>query len=295
MRSASLFKQRFSFVLLLGLSILSLLLSACGGGGGGTTTSPSAPTSSAKANVAAPKDLLSPGTFTVGTDPTYFPMEYIDQKTNSYAGFDIDLSSALASHMGLKLNIQKTGFDTIFNDLDNKRFDIVNASVYVSAKRKVKYDFVPYLQAGSSLLVANGNPKGVKGVDGLCGLTVGTESGTIQLEDVGKRNAACKAAGKPEIKNVVLKSATDVIQLLSNHRADVIYLGSLSAAYYNKINPGQFQLVGPTINAGPSGLVIRKGDSEMLNAVQKAFQAVKADGTYNALFQKYGFSDADKI
>ncbi|GCE18203.1 ABC transporter substrate-binding protein [Dictyobacter kobayashii] len=287
-----LFKQRLSFALLLSLSALTLLLAACGGA---TGTSSSTDTTPVKASVAAPKDLISGGNFTVGTDPTYFPMEYIDQKSNSYAGFDIDLSDQLARHMGLKLNIQKTSFDTIFNDLDNKRFDIVNASVYISDERKAKYDFVPYMQAGSALLVANGNPKGVKGVDGLCDLTVGVQSGTSQLKDLGARDAACKAAGKPEIKQIVLKSATDVIQLLANHRADVVYLGSLSAAYYNKINPGQFALAGPTIDAGPSGLVIRKGDSEMLNAVQKALQAMKADGSYNQLFAKYGFPDDEKI
>ncbi|GCE26007.1 hypothetical protein KDA_14910 [Dictyobacter alpinus] len=287
-----LFKKRFALLLLMSLTALSLLLSACGGD---TTTTNTPGSTPAKASVPAPKNLMTAGTFTVGTDPTYFPMEYIDQKTNSYSGFDIDLSTELANHMGLKLSIQKTGFDTIFNDLDNKRFDMVNASVYISEERKAKYDFVPYMQAGSALLVAKGNPKGIKGVDGLCGLTVGVQTGTSQIKDLSKRNDACKAAGKPEVKQIPLKSATDVIQLLTNNRADVIYLGSLSAGYYNKLSNGQFEQAGPTIDAGPSGLVFRKGDSEMLNAVKKALQAMKDDGSYNKLFEKYGFPDDEKI
>ena len=83
-------------------TILALLLAACGG------SSAVAPTTTSKPNVTAPSDLLKRGTLVIGTDPTYVPMEYIDTKTNNYTGFDIDLISAMAAHMGLKVEIDKT-------------------------------------------------------------------------------------------------------------------------------------------------------------------------------------------
>ncbi|GCE13410.1 ABC transporter substrate-binding protein [Tengunoibacter tsumagoiensis] len=268
---------------------LSLILSACG------SDSPATTTPAKKADVTPPKNLISQGTLTVGTDPTYFPMEYVDQTTNNYAGFDIELSQALADHMGLKLNIVKTSFDTLLTDLDNKRFDIANASIYVSEKRKAKYDFVTYMTAGEALLVPTGNPKHLKALSDLCGLTVGVGSGTEQKPELDTASADCQSKGKPAINQTVLQSETEVIQLLVSKRADATFQGSLSAGYYNTLHPGLFEFGGPVSNAGPSGIAIRKGDTEMSDAITKALKALHDDGTYKKLCDKYGFPPDERL
>lgn len=284
--------RRLPLFILMCMLLLTLIISACGGSSSTTSNDQLAKVTP---NVPAPKDLQASGTLTIGTDPTYFPMEYVDQKTNDYTGFDIELSQALAAHMGLKVNVVKTSFDTIFDDLNNKRFDIIVASVYMSPKRLPKFDFVKYMQAGSALLVQKGNPKNVKGIDGLCGLNVSVQNGTSQQEKLTATSKACEARGKPAIKVTVLGTETDVIQTLVDRRADATFQGSLSAGYYNKLNPGQFEYGGPVIEAAPSGIVIRKGDAEMQQAVQKAFEALKADGTYDKLFTKWGFTNEEKV
>ena len=286
--------NRLPVVLISCLLMLALLLSACGSdnsGSGSTGT-----TGSTKADVQAPKDLLAQGTLTIGTDPTYFPMEYSDPNNpGQYTGFDIELAQALANHMGLKLQIQNTNFDTIFNDLNNKRFDIIVASVYVSPERQQKYDFVQYMKAGSALLAQQGNPKHLQNLKDLCGVSVAVQNGTAQAKDLNTANSNCTSGGKPQIKVLTLTSATDVVQALANNRVDAAYMGSLSAGYYSKQNSGKFEQAGPVVDSAPSGIVIRKGDSEMLNAVQKAFEALKADGTYDKLFEKYGFTSDEKL
>ncbi len=283
--------RRFPLLTLLCVLLLIVVLSACGGSTSDTNNS--SPT--VKATVAAPKDLLTSGTLTIGTDPTYFPMEYVDQTSNQYAGFDIDLSNALAAHLGLKVNIVKTSFDTIFDDLNNKRFDIIAASVYMSPKRLPKFEFVKYMQAGSAILVQKGNPKKVKSLDDLCGLSVSVENGTSQQEKLTETSKACEDKGKSAIKVTTLGSETDVIDTLVTRRADATLQGSLSAGYYTKLNPGQLEYGGPVFEAAPSGIVIRKGDTEMQTAIQKAFDALKSDGTYDKLFDKWGFTKEEKV
>lgn len=271
--------------------ILSLFIAACGGGGATTTTGgASTPTTGGKAAVAAPNDLITPGVLTVGSDTTYPPQEYIDTATNQATGFDVDLIKAVAERMGLKANIVTTNFDSIIDSLSSKRFDVVISAVTITDERKQKVDFVPYFSAGESLLVPKGNPKNLKLAADLCGYNVGVQNGTVEQDELQKDSDACKKAGKPEIKLTILKDQTAVVQLLATSRVDATYQDSPVTDYYLKQHPGAFDVGGSVFNAAPEGIVIRKNDASMFNAVQAAFNSLKADGTYKKIIDQWGLT-----
>ncbi len=274
------------------LIVFAMLLSACGsnsstsgGSSSSSTSSPTAPT------VAAPNDLITPGTLTVGSDTTYPPQEYIDTTTNQATGFDIDLITAIGKQMGLQTKIVTTSFDTIINSLISKRFDVVISAVTINPERQQKVDFVPYFNAGESLLVNAGNPLNIKSTADLCGLNVGVQNGTVEQTDLNTANDACKKAGKAAINVTALTNQTDVIQLLAIGRVVATYQDSPVTDYYNKLHPGQFTVGGSVVNAAPEGIVVRKGDSSMFNAVQTAFNQLKANGTYKSLIDKWGLTN----
>jgi polar amino acid transport system substrate-binding protein len=272
------------------LMLLCLLLAACGG----TTTTSSSPTPNpATPTVTPPNDLITAGVLTVGSDTTYPPQEYIDTTTNKAAGFDVDLITAVAQRMGLQAKIVTTKFDTIIDDLVAKRFDVVMSAVSVTPEREKKVDFVPYFSAGESLLVQNGNPHNLKTLADLCGQTVGVQTGTIEQDDLNTANKACLSNGKPAIKLTVLQDQTAVVQLLANNRVVATYQDSPVTDYYIKQHPGQFEVGGSVIGAGPEGIVIRKGDTSMFNAVQTAFNQLKADGTYHKLIVNWGLTNEE--
>jgi polar amino acid transport system substrate-binding protein len=278
-------------MLFVGMLILfALLFTACGsntttGSGSTPTANPATPT------VAAPSDLITPGTLTVGSDTTYPPQEYIDTATNHATGFDVDLITAIAQRMGLKANVVTTSFNTIIDSLVAKRFDVVISAVSVTPERQKKVDFVPYFNAGESLLVQSGNPLNLKSTADLCGQKVGVQNGTIEQADLQTASNACKNAGKSPIEMTVLTNQTDVIQLLATNRVVATYQDSPLTDYYNKLFPGRFTVGGSAVNAGPEGIVVRKGDSAMFNAIQTAFNQLKADGTYHSLIQKWGLTN----
>ena len=272
------------------LILVAMLLAACGsntttGGGSTPTANPATPT------VAPPSDLITAGTLIVGSDTTYPPQEYIDTATNQATGFDIDLIAAIAQRMGLKSKPVTTSFDTIINSLVAKRFDVVISAVSVTPERQKKVDFVPYFNAGESLLVKSGNPSNIKSTADLCGQKVGVQNGTIEQTDLTTANDTCKKAGKAAIEVTALTNQTDVIQLLASGRVVATYQDSPVTDYFNKQHPGQFAVGGSVVNAGIEGIVVRKGDSAMFNAIQTAFNQLKADGTYNSLIQKWGLTN----
>lgn len=271
--------------------VLVLLLAACGsttttttGGGGGTPQGPA---------VSPPNDLLTSGVLTVGSDTTYPPQEYIDTATHQAAGFDIDLITAVAARMGLQTKVVTTNFDTIIDSLVAKRFDVVISAVSVTPDRQKKVDFIPYFSAGESLLVQAGNPKHITNPTDLCGMPVGVQNGTIEQSDLQTASTNCTKAGKSAINITALTNQTDVIQLLATNRVVATYQDSPVTDYYIKLHPGQFTVGGSVIGAGPEGIVVRKGDTSMFDAIQTAFNQLKANGTYHNLILKWGLTDEE--
>lgn len=288
--------------------LLPFLLVACGGSAPATPTSnalPCSPTAStnsptptpypATPNLVKPQGLITAGTLIVGSDTTYPPQEFIDTATGNPEGFDVDLITAMAQKLGLKAKVVTANFDTILDDLNAKRFDTVISALTINSDRTQKADFVPYFLAGESLIVPTGNPLNIKCVSNLCGLKVGVQSGTVELDDLNTGSKACTQAGKPAIQLTVLKDQTAVVQLLVNHRVDATYQDSPVSDYYIKQNAGHFEIGGSVVNAAAEGIAVRKSDSSLLEALRAAFSAIKADGTYNNLFAKWQLNAAQKI
>jgi polar amino acid transport system substrate-binding protein len=287
-------RSSLTMLLLEIMVVLSLLLTACGSGD--TTTSPtgSNPTSNpATSTITSPTDLITPGVLTVGSDTSYPPQEYIDTTTNKATGFDVDLITAIAQRMGLRTNIVTTKFDTIIDDLLARRFDVVISAVNITSDRQKKADFVPYLNAGESLLVQKGNPKNINSTDDLCGLAVGVQDGTIEQGVLQSSSDNCLEQDKPAINIIVLQDQTAVIQLLANNRVVATYQDSPVTDYFVKQNPGQFEVGGSVFSAGPEGIALRKNDTSMFNAIQTAYNQLKAAGIYQQLILKWGLTNEE--
>ncbi|GHO50121.1 ABC transporter substrate-binding protein [Ktedonospora formicarum] len=268
---------------------MTMILAACGGSGDTPTDS------NVKVSVTPPANLITSGTLTVGSDTTYPPQEYVDTTTGQPTGFDIELITEMAKRMGLKVQVQKAGFDTIIDDLSAKRYDVVISALTINDTREQKAKFIPYFNAGQSLLVQKGNPLGIKSVTDLCGKKVGVQTGTVELDSLNTATKTCTSGGKQAIQLTVLDQQTDVIQLLADKRVDATYQDSPVTDYYLKLNPGQFEVGGVITDQAPEGIAVRKDDTEMYTALKAAYDEVKKDGTYDKLFEKWELNPAQKI
>ncbi len=225
------------------------------------------------------KDLVTLGTLTVGSDTTNPPQEFLDPNTQQPIGFDVDLITHIAQKMGLQAKIVSTPFGSLFKDLRGHQFDVVISAVSMTSDLAGRYEFVSYLKTSESLLVPTGNPKHIKQITDLCGLSVGVQAGNTELTELQK--ATC-TAGKV-ITIIQETNEADVIQLLLQGAVDATYQDTPVANYYIGLNQGKFVAVPIISNTPEEGIVIRKGDTVMLNAVQAAFNKLKQDKTYSTL------------
>jgi len=237
-------------------------------------------------------DLVTPGMLTVGTDPINPPQEFL--KNNQPSGFDIDLITAIAQKMHLQVKIVPTTFDSLLNDLNAKQFDVVISAVNMTDDRKTTSDFVPYFNASETLLVRAGDTRRLQQLADLCGVSVGVQKGTTEFFELQQQNATCQGAGKAAISITAEASEGALIQSLLQGTVEVSYQDTSAADYYMWLNPGKLT-VALKVSAPPEGIVIRKGDMVMLNAVKNALASLKKDGTYQKLFGKWHLTSMEEL
>jgi polar amino acid transport system substrate-binding protein len=270
-----------SLVCIIGLALL-LCFSACNSAPPPVNKNPVQPTVS--------NNLVSAGFLTVGSYTAYPPQESIDASTGKPVGFDIDLMSAIASHMNLKVKILSTDYQNIVNELLAHNFDVVISAISITPELQQKVAFVPYFNGGESLLVAKGNPAAIKQLMDLCGQKVAVQSATLEQKDMVMQSSTCQQAKKHPIQLVVVQDQQTMLQLLMTKKVVATYQDSPLTDYFIKQHPDHFEMAGSMVNANLEGIAIRKMDLKMLNAVQSAFNALKKNGTYCSLINKWGLT-----
>lgn len=235
--------------------------------------------------VPAPSKLVSAGTLTVGSDVSYPPQEYMDASSNP-VGFDIDVASEIASRMGLQLKVVNFNFNDIIPALNAGQFDIVISAMNITPDRSKAVDFVQYYAAGQSVLVPKGNPKNIKTLDDLSGLTVAVQQGTTEQDSLTAENTKLSQAGKPAIKVLTYGTDTDAVDQLRVGRADAAMDDDPVAAYYTALNPN-FEVAVAAFNPQDEGIATAKTNTDMNTAISKAVAAMKSDGTIDAIKAKW--------
>ena len=260
------------------------LLAACGG----AASSPS--TSSSSSCITAPSSLVSAGTLTVGSDVSYPPQEFMQQ--NQPVGFDLDVGAALAKKMCLKSAVVNQTFTSILPALNAQKFDVIISAMTITDARKQTVNFVPYFSAGEALVAKKGSKLHITDLSQLCGMAVAVEEGTAEKDEITTSvNPKC-----PSGKQVTLQTFpvdTEALQQLRKGTVDLHFTDSPVADYEVKQEPTALEVVSPVLETAPEGIAVRKDDSQMLTAVQKAFKAIESDGTYDKLLKKWGLTAGD--
>ena len=271
------------------LAAAALTLVACGGSS--TTAGPGASSPSASsAPLAAelPEAIRKAGVLRVGSDIAYAPVEFFDTDGKTAIGIDPDLGKALGAQLGVDLVFQNGTFDGLITSLRSKRIDLVMSALSDTAERQKLIDFVDYFTAGTSILVKKGNPEGITSLDDFCGRTIALQRGTTQ-EDVAKAQVTkCQQAGKP-LKVLAFDRDTEALLQVKQGRA-VADMNDFPVAAYNAKTAGggnDFEVVGEQIEAGPYGIGVRKEDTQLRDALQKALQAIIDNGAYAKVLEKW--------
>jgi polar amino acid transport system substrate-binding protein len=269
------------------LAVVPLVLTSCGSSGSDNPTVAGPSSTAAPLASLVPADIKAKGKLVVGSDVNYAPVEFVGTDGTTATGIDPDLAKAIGDKLGIKLEFVNGTFDGLIPQLTtSKRIDVIMSAMSDNKKRQATVDFVDYFSAGTSIIVKKGNPSNINTLDDFCGKTVALQRGTTQDDVATAQQAKCKTAGKPLN---VLKFDTDpeALQQVKSGRAVADMNDFPVAAYTAQKQASSFEVVGQQLEAGPYGIGVRKSDTALRDAIQKAVQALIDDGSYAKILQKW--------
>lgn len=237
----------------------------------------------------ADQDLLAKvkeeGKLLIGTEGTYAPFTFHDEKSGDLTGFDVEVAKEIAKRLGVEPVFMETQWDAMFAGLDSKRFDMIANQVGIRPDRQEKYDFSEGYITSAAVLIVNEDNNDIKSFEDLNGKK-SAQSMTSNYADIAKSFGA-------EIVGV--EGFNQAIELLATKRADATINDKLSFLDFKKQKPdAPVKIIATSEDASQSGFMFRKGSETLVEEVNKALQAMIEDGTYLEISKKWFGEDVLK-
>ena len=221
----------------------------------------------------------------IGTEGAYPPFNSIDPQ-GKLVGFDIDIAKALCEAANFECEFVIQDWDGIIPGLLAKKYDAIVASMSITDERRKVVDFTEKYYNTPAKFVA---PKGADldvSPEGLAGMTVGVQRATIHENFL--------RAEFPELDVRAYATQDEANADLVSGRVDLIMADSVALLEgFLKTEEGQdFEFVGPDYSEPKyhgegAGIAIRKGEDDLRAAFNEAIDKIRADGTYQAIAEKY--------
>jgi polar amino acid transport system substrate-binding protein len=250
----------------IGIVIIALLATACGDGDGGSGGSSRLQT-------------VQSGTLTVCSDIPYAPFEF--EEDGKQVGIDVDLVTAIAAELDLKVSIKDTDFDGIFAALAAGQCDMVASSVSITDERKANNEFTQgYYEIQQSLLVRKADANRYKSLADLAGRAIGVQSGTT-----GETYAKSRLPAGATVRSFT--GADELFTALKAGQIDGI-VQDLPVNAYNAEKSGDTAVSARLPSETEQyGLVIRKGNTALRDAADRALTELKNNGRHAEILKKY--------
>ncbi|MDV6374243.1 transporter substrate-binding domain-containing protein [Deinococcus arenicola] len=238
----------------------------------------------ATAPAATMPSTLTQGTLKIGMEGTYPPFTYKDAKGN-LTGFDVDISRAIAAKLNLKPEFVLTEWSGIIAGLQAGKYDVIVNQVAITPERQKSIGFSePYVYSTPQIIVKKSGNFAPKTLADLKGKRVGSSLGS-------NYEAQLKATGGINI--LTYPGAAEVLADLATGRIDAGYNDRLLVSYLIKSQNLPIRGAG-TGNADAMGIALKKTNTGLKTAIDKALLQIKADGTYAKISRQWFGQDVSK-
>ena len=261
---------------------LVLSLAACGSTASSEAASSDAASSEAASSEAASEtetaelSTVEPGKLIMSTNAAFPPYE-MTTDSGEFEGIDIETAQAIADKLGLELQIDDMDFDAALLAVQQGKSDMVMAGVTVTDERQNVMDFTDSYATGIQSIIVK-EDSDIASVDDLAGKKIGTQRGTTGYlycsDDFGDENV------------VAYDDGLTAVQMLNNGQVDCVVIDNAPAKEFVAASPG-LKLLDTAYVEEDYAIGVGKGNTELKDAINTALEELKADGTLQAIVDKY--------
>jgi len=229
---------------------------------------------------------LSGETVTVAMENLYLPFQFIDQATNEPMGYEYDLIAELAAQLNFTPEWVDTSWDAQLAGAQAGEFDMTANGITITPERAEVVAFSNgYIQI-QQVIIARADDDRFDTLEAFYAddsLRIGTQPGTTNYD------TAVELVGEARVQGFDTFGVT--VQALLNGDVDAVIMDNIASAGVMSVNQGELKVVGEPLTSEELGFVFPLG-SELVEPVNAALAQMDADGTLDALFQKW-FVDFD--
>lgn len=226
-------------------------------------------------------DIKKKGELVVGTLGTDEPSSFMDPKTRQLVGYEIDLSNAIAKHIGVKPVFKQIAVAARIPELQQGHVDLLAASLTHNKERESQIDFsLTTFVTGSKVMVKTSS--GLKDVPDLAGKRVVMAKGGTQEPNIKK--------AVPTVEAITFETSQQAFQALQQGKG-VGYVNDESSLVSDlgKLGPAakDYKILPTNLNVEPLALGIKKGEAGLKKAVDDTLRDLEKSGEAQKIWERW--------
>ena len=231
---------------------------------------------------------LNKETLIVGMDDAFAPMGFKDEN-GEITGFDVELAKAICEKLNKKVVFQPIDWTMKETELKSGNIDLIWNGYTINEERKKKVDFsVPYLKNKQVIVTLSNSDIKVK--KDLEGKKVGAQNESSAISAMEKEEDLYNSFNGGSA--ITFEDNNQALMDLEAGRIDAVVADEILVRYYIRLKgEDKFNILDDNFGEEEYGVGIRKGDTEMVDAFNKAYKELQDDGTLAQISTKW--FDAD--
>lgn len=271
-----------------------LVLSGCGGGDTPATGQPSqdqetspvtgAPEGSPDAGADLLAQIRDKGEITIALEGNWSPWGYHDED-DKLVGYDVEIGEKVAEKLGVKANFVEGLWDGLLAGIESGRYDMMINGVDVDETRQAKYELSTPYAYNRTVVIVRADDDSIQKMEDLSGKTTANT-----LQSTYANVAESYGANVQPVDDFI-----QTIELLTSGRIHATLNAEVSFYDYLSIHPDapvKIACIDP--QSTEVAIVMPKGETALREAVDKALEEMRADGTLTGLSEKYFGGDISK-
>ena len=225
------------------------------------------------------------GTLLVGTTGDYRPLSYREPETGAYWGFGIDVAGVIADKLGVSISYVPTSWPTLSADVQTPElFDFAIGGITITDARKETMDMSEgYLCNGKTILCRKEDASKYQTLEDL------NKPEVRVMVNPGGLNEKFARENLPESYLIVYEKNEEIPDKIAEGEADVMITEITEAPWYVK---NDTRLAAPLLdqpfNRGQIGVLMRRGQEDLLKKVNAKIREMKSNGKLRELHDRYG-------
>ena len=224
----------------------------------------------------------------------FTPLQFIDPTTGDAMGWEYDAMAAICGLLNCTVNFNVTSWDAMIPAVKDGQFDIGMDGITINAERAEQVDFsAPYMTSQQFMLVKAAEDRFTTPAEFAADdqLLIGSQAGTSGFY-TAVYDILDGDEGNPRIK--LFENFGASVQALIAGDVDMVLVDAASGRGYIGANPDALKIVGDAIKSEDFGFIFTPG-SDLVAPFNAAIEALRADGTFDALDTQWFFEFAPSM